>query len=80
MRRIITLIVVALVMAAMMVAIAMPVMAIENEPPRCEEGQRQAWRKAIDRGDQDQQDKHFDKARACSLGEPPGKGPQAKPA
>jgi hypothetical protein len=81
-KRIVMLVVVALVMAAMMLASTLPVFAA----PNCEgiqegskvTGQHRAHNNAFDRGDFEQDekhnDKHNDKERACTDDLPPGEG------
>ena len=73
MRRIFSLVVVALVMAAMMLVMAMPAMAIHT-PPNCEHGQAQATVNAFEHRNAEQFFKHLDKARDCARGQSPGEG------
>jgi hypothetical protein len=77
MRRIVLLVVVALVMATTMLASALPVFAA----PNCEgrgsphpSGQHRAHSNADDRGDVEQSDKHYNKEVACDDDVPPGEG------
>jgi len=59
-------------MAAMMLVMAMPAMAIHT-PPNCEHGQAQAASNAFGR-DFGQVLKHGGKAFDCALGRSPGEG------
>jgi hypothetical protein len=75
MTRILLVLSVAAVMAAMLVASAMPAFAA----PSCEglkayNGQHRAHSNADDRGDVEQGVKHYDKEVACYAEEPPGEG------
>ena len=70
MRRILLLLTVALVMAAMMLAMAMPTFAA----PNCEHGQGQALGNAVDRGDVAGIAKHQENIDDFSEGLPPGEG------
>jgi hypothetical protein len=80
MRRIVMMVVVALVIAVMMLAMAIPVFAA----PNCEgfkdgstkelNGQHRAHNNAADRGDLEQDAKHSAKEGACLDDLPPGEG------
>jgi beta-lactam-binding protein with PASTA domain len=70
MRRIISLVVVALVIAAMMLVMAMPTFAA----PNCVHGQDQALANAVQRGDDAGIAKHQENSDDCSEGLPPGEG------
>jgi hypothetical protein len=68
MKRILLLVTVALVMAAMMVATAAPALGI---PPNCERGQAQA---ASNAPQGDLVDQHQENLSDCQQGLPPGEG------
>ena len=75
MRRILLVLTVALVMAAMLVASAMPAFAAPNcEGLKAYNGQHRAHSNADDRGDVAQGEKHFNKEVACDANVPPGEG------
>ena len=68
MRRIISVLTVMAIMAAMLAATVTPAFA----EPSCEGGQFRASKNADERGDWDQVVKHFGKAFACFVDVPPG--------
>ena len=80
MRRIVSLVTMGVVMAALMAALAAPAFAQglpkEPPPPNCEKGQHIAHTKAFERFDLDREEKLFEKEFACFIGEPPGEGHQ----
>jgi len=74
MRRIILLVTVALIMAAMLVATAAPALPEVPPPPNCEQGQAQALSNAVERDDGAGIDKHTENQDDCLSGLPPGEG------